>query len=75
MRPRYVLCNYSNTPGSSLERTNNISEKCKKIAEGVCKISFIFLDMKIFDRRTGSNTGTCLINLKDWDDRAFCSKS
>jgi HAE1 family hydrophobic/amphiphilic exporter-1 len=58
-------------PGSSLERTNNIAEKLQKIAEtveGVKSVSSL-AGYEILTEGTGSNAGTCLINLKDWNDR------
>jgi HAE1 family hydrophobic/amphiphilic exporter-1 len=58
------------TSGSSLERTNNISE-ITKIAEGVEGVKSVssLAGYEILTEGTGSNAGTCLINLKDWDDR------
>ena len=58
-------------PGSSLERTNNISEKLQKIAEGVEGVQSVssLAGYEILTEGTGSNAGTCLINLKDWSDR------
>jgi HAE1 family hydrophobic/amphiphilic exporter-1 len=58
-------------PGSSLERTNNVAEKLQKIAEtveGVQSVSAL-AGYEILTEGTGSNSGTCLINLKDWSDR------
>ncbi len=58
-------------PGSSLERTNDISQKLQKIAEkidGVKSVSSL-AGYEILTEGTGSNAGTCLINLKDWSDR------
>jgi HAE1 family hydrophobic/amphiphilic exporter-1 len=58
-------------PGSSLERTNQIAEKLQKIAEkvdGVKSVSAL-AGYEILTEGTGANTGTCLINLKDWKDR------
>ena len=58
-------------PGSSLERTNNIAEKLKKIAEGVEGVKSVssLAGYEILTEGTGSNAGTCLINLEDWNDR------
>jgi HAE1 family hydrophobic/amphiphilic exporter-1 len=53
-------------PGSSLERTNNIAEKLQKIAEtveGVKSVSSL-AGYEILTEGTGSNAGTCLINLE-----------
>jgi HAE1 family hydrophobic/amphiphilic exporter-1 len=58
-------------PGSTLERTNQISEKLQKIAEeipGVKSVSSL-AGYEILTEGTGANSGTCLINLKSWEDR------
>jgi len=58
-------------PGSSLERTNDIAAKLQKVAEkidGVKSVSSL-AGYEILTEGTGSNAGTCLINLKDWSDR------
>lgn len=58
-------------PGSSLERTNEVAEKLQKVAEkieGVQSVSAL-AGYEILTEGTGANTGTCLINLKDWHDR------
>lgn len=58
-------------PGSSLERTNQVAERLQKIAEtveGVQSVSAL-AGYEILTEGTGSNSGTCLINLKSWEDR------
>ncbi len=58
-------------PGSSLERTFDVSERLQKIAEkveGVKSVSAL-AGYEILSEGTSSNTGTCLINLKDWSER------
>jgi HAE1 family hydrophobic/amphiphilic exporter-1 len=58
-------------PGSSLERTNNVAEKLQKMCEevdGVQSVSAL-AGYEILTEGTGSNSGTCLINLKDWSER------
>lgn len=58
-------------PGSSLERTNEVAEKLQKVAErieGVQSVSAL-AGYEILTEGTGANTGTCLINLKDWHER------
>ncbi|KAA2245474.1 efflux RND transporter permease subunit [Chitinophaga agrisoli] len=58
-------------PGSSLERTNDVAERLQKIAEhieGVSSVSSL-AGYEILTEGTGSNSGTCLINLKSWEDR------
>jgi len=58
-------------PGSTLERTDQISEKLQKMCEdidGVKSVSSL-AGYEILTEGTGSNSGTCLINLKDWSER------
>ena len=58
-------------PGSSLERTNEIAERLQKIAEkveGVQSVSSL-AGYEVLTEGTGSNTGTCLVNLKTWEER------
>ncbi len=58
-------------PGSTLERTNDIVRRLQKVAEevdGVKSVSSL-AGYEILTEGTGANTGTCLINLKDWSDR------
>ncbi|MEZ0004688.1 HAE1 family hydrophobic/amphiphilic exporter-1 [Flavobacterium sp. 28YEA47A] len=58
-------------PGSSLERTNNVAERLQKMAEkveGVQSVSAL-AGYEILTEGTGANSGTCLINLKDWSER------
>ncbi|MFD2865595.1 efflux RND transporter permease subunit [Mucilaginibacter antarcticus] len=58
-------------PGSSLERTNQVAEHLQKIAEGIDGVQSVssLAGYEILTEGTGSNSGTCLINLKSWDDR------
>lgn len=58
-------------PGSSLERTNEISERLQKIAERIDGIQSVsaLAGYEVLTEGTGSNSGTCLINLKDWAKR------
>jgi len=58
-------------PGSSLERTNEVAEKLQKIAEGVDGVQSVsaLAGYEILTEGTGANSGTCLINLKSWEDR------
>lgn len=58
-------------PGSSLERTDEIAERLQKVAEtveGVQSVSAL-AGYEILTEGTGANSGTCLINLKNWDER------
>jgi hydrophobic/amphiphilic exporter-1 (mainly G- bacteria), HAE1 family len=57
--------------GSSLERTYDIAERLQKVAEkveGVQSVSAL-AGYEILTEGTASNSGTCLINLKNWEDR------
>jgi HAE1 family hydrophobic/amphiphilic exporter-1 len=58
-------------PGSSLERTNQTAERLQKIAEGIEGVQSVssLAGYEILTEGTGSNSGTCLINLKSWEDR------
>ncbi|TDQ10123.1 efflux RND transporter permease subunit [Pedobacter metabolipauper] len=58
-------------PGSSLERTNQIAEKLQKIAEGMDDVKSVssLAGYEILTEGTGANSGTCLINLKSWEER------
>jgi HAE1 family hydrophobic/amphiphilic exporter-1 len=58
-------------PGSSLERTNQVASRLQKIAEGLEDVQSVssLAGYEILTEGTGSNSGTCLINLKSWDDR------
>ncbi|WP_313805628.1 efflux RND transporter permease subunit [Flavobacterium sp.] len=58
-------------PGSTLERTNQVSQKLQKICESVDGIESVssLAGYEIMTEGRGSNAGTCLINLKEWSDR------
>lgn len=58
-------------PGSTLERTNDLSNKLEKLiqeVEGVKSVSSI-AGYEVLTEGRGSNAGTCLINLKPWSER------
>jgi HAE1 family hydrophobic/amphiphilic exporter-1 len=58
-------------PGSTLERTNDISQQLQKIitkVDGVQSVSSI-AGYEVLTEGRGSNAGTCLINLKPWSER------
>jgi len=58
-------------PGSTLERTNDLSNKLVDIitkTEGVKSVSSI-AGYEVLTEGRGSNAGTCLINLKPWSER------
>ncbi|MDN4163895.1 efflux RND transporter permease subunit [Cytophagales bacterium LB-30] len=58
-------------PGTTLERTNDISRKLQEIAEEIDGIQSVssLAGYEILTEGRGSNAGTCLINLKDWSER------
>ncbi len=58
-------------PGSTLERTNDISQQLQTIiqkVDGVQSVSTI-AGYEVLTEGRGSNAGTCLINLKPWSKR------
>ena len=58
-------------PGSTLEATNKVSRQLQNIAEkieGIKSVSSL-AGYEILTEGRGSNAGTCLINLKNWDER------
>ncbi|WP_159474925.1 efflux RND transporter permease subunit [Dyadobacter sp. 3J3] len=58
-------------PGSTLEKTNEVSRRLQKICEEVGGIESVssLAGYEIMTEGRGSNAGTCLINLKSWHDR------
>jgi HAE1 family hydrophobic/amphiphilic exporter-1 len=63
-------------PGSTLERTNDISRQLQDIitkVDGVKSVSSI-AGYEVLTEGRGSNAGTCLINLKPWDERKHTVK-
>jgi HAE1 family hydrophobic/amphiphilic exporter-1 len=63
-------------PGSTLERTNEVSRQLQKIAEEIEDIQSVtsLAGYEILTEGRGSNAGTCLINLKDWEHRHHSAK-
>lgn len=58
-------------PGSTLEKTFQVSKQLQRIAEEVDGIESVsaLAGYEILTEGRGSNAGTCLINLKDWSER------
>lgn len=58
-------------PGSTLERTNQISQELQHIASELPEVQSVsaLAGYEVLTEGRGSNAGTCLINLKDWEDR------
>ncbi|MCC7333187.1 MAG: efflux RND transporter permease subunit [Flavobacteriales bacterium] len=63
-------------PGTTLERTNEISLQLEKIAKEIPEVQSVtaMAGYEILSEGRGSNAGTCLINLKDWSDRELSVK-
>lgn len=63
-------------PGSTLERTNQVSQEFQKMAEEIKDIQSVtsLAGYEILTEGRGSNAGTCLINLKDWEYREHSVK-
>lgn len=63
-------------PGSTLEQTNKISRELQAIClkvDGVASVSSL-AGYEIMTEGRGSNAGTCLINLKTWNEREHSVK-
>ncbi|WP_422931537.1 efflux RND transporter permease subunit [Singulisphaera sp. PoT] len=63
-------------PGSTLEYTNSKSHELQAIAkkiDGITSVSSL-AGYEVLTEGRGSNAGTCLINLKNWNDRKMTSK-
>lgn len=58
-------------PGTTLEKTNQVSRNLQKICEEIPGIESVssLAGYEIMTEGRGSNAGTCLINLKPWGDR------
>jgi hydrophobic/amphiphilic exporter-1 (mainly G- bacteria), HAE1 family len=58
-------------PGSTLETTNEVSQRLQKVCEHVDGVESVssLAGYEIMTEGRGSNAGTCLINLKSWEDR------
>lgn len=58
-------------PGSTLERTNDVALQLQKICENIDGVKSVssLAGYEALSEGTGANSGTCLVNLKDWDQR------
>ncbi len=58
-------------PGTTLERTNEISRQLQDIAEKIEGVQSVtsLAGYEVLTEGRGSNAGTCVINLKNWEDR------
>lgn len=58
-------------PGSTLERTNAITMQLQAMAKNEASVQSVssLAGYEMLSEGTGSNTGTVIINLKNWEDR------
>jgi HAE1 family hydrophobic/amphiphilic exporter-1 len=58
-------------PGSTLEYTNDKSQQLEKIAKEIEEVTSVtsLAGYEVLTEGRGSNSGTCIINLKNWSDR------
>lgn len=58
-------------PGSTLERTKDVSRQLQEICEEIEEVESVssLAGYEIMTEGRGSNAGTCLINLKNWGER------
>lgn len=58
-------------PGATLERTNLVSKDLQEVCSSVEEIESVssLAGYEIMTEGRGSNAGTCLINLKPWEER------
>src|SRR4051794_21494405 len=58
-------------PGSTLEYTNAKSQELEKIAKEIEEVTSVtsLAGYEVLTEGRGSNSGTCIINLKDWSER------
>ena len=58
-------------PGSTLERTDEVASEVQRIATSIEDIKSVstMSGYEILSEGTGANAGSCLINLKSWDER------
>ena len=62
-------------PGSTLERTDEVALELQKIATGMEEVKSVssIAGYEILSEGTGANAGSCLINLKNWEERKLSS--
>ena len=63
-------------PGATIERTNAVAQKLLKIAEKEQDVESVssLAGFEILSEGTSANSGSCLINLKDWKHRKRTAK-
>ena len=63
-------------PGSTLERTYDVSLQLKEVAKGIEGVESVssLAGFEILTQGRGSNSGTCMINMKPWSERKHTAK-
>jgi HAE1 family hydrophobic/amphiphilic exporter-1 len=63
-------------PGATHERTDDVVSQLQQIAREIPDIKSVssLAGFEILSEGTGANTGTCLVNLKDWKERKHSVK-
>ncbi|QDU56580.1 efflux RND transporter permease subunit [Aeoliella mucimassa] len=63
-------------PGSTLEYTNEKSHELQKIAKEFDEVTSVtsLAGYEVLTEGRGSNAGTCIINLKDWNERKLSAR-
>lgn len=63
-------------PGSTLERTDAVVRQLQQVASKIEDVKSVssLAGFEILSEGTGANSGTCLINLKDWSERKHSVK-
>lgn len=63
-------------PGATLERTDDVVNQLQKVAKEIEDVKSVssLAGFEILSEGTGANSGTCLINLKDWKERKHSVK-
>ena len=58
-------------PGSTIETTNKVAHELEEIAKGIEGVQSVssLSGYEVLTEGRGSNAGTCIINLKDWEGR------
>ncbi|MFD0928959.1 efflux RND transporter permease subunit [Methylophilus glucosoxydans] len=58
-------------PGSTLETTYQVSQELQKVAKKIPAVQSVtaLAGYEVLTEGRGSNAGTCIINLKDWEER------
>jgi multidrug efflux pump subunit AcrB len=63
-------------PGSTLEYTNSKCHELQAVCKGLEEVTSVssIAGYEVLTEGRGSNAGTCIINLKPWDERKLTSK-